>query len=363
LKQGGIFEAPQDQKDLYRPVQNQDEATGQPTTQPTPVAPNPEPVAQRPAPEPEPPKVVPPPPPPVVVKDQRPDKATYLKAEVKFDAIVRQEDNRKAGEELWDLSQKTADPVDRYVLLFESTRAFFRAGDGERGLAVLDEIGKQYDVNVLEFKLRSLEAARKMRDLPKTACTAATIVGIHAIADVRNTGRYDLLEKLAVSVRAVAYRAGEGDMPAQATALANDAELIGKLFAAARGAAQTMKTTPDDASANQAKGEFICFVQNDWVTGTPMLAKSADPELREVARYELRPPADAKGQLALADRWWKLGEDRRSMAIAALYKDRACYWYDKARSHLEDVDRLHAEKNLKNRPPRLWGAAEKISVN
>jgi hypothetical protein len=179
-------------------------------------------------------------------------------------------------------------------------------------------------------------------------------VGIHTIYEVRETGRYDLLEKLATAVRAVSFRTHDADLLAKATPLAAEAQSLGALFNAAHYALERLKKNPDDPTANMSKGLFMCFVQNDWTTGIGYLTKAGDPKLRELAKHEEAKPADTKGMLDLGDEWWNTAAERAGTSTEMLYRERACYWYDQVVGQLDGADKARVEKNLSNRPQRAW---------
>src|SRR6185312_914073 len=52
-------------------------------------------------------------------------------------------------------------------------------------------------------------------------------------------------------------------------------------------AATTLADNPDDAAANLLVGRHLCFVTEDWEQGLPMLAKSSDATLKDLAAKSL----------------------------------------------------------------------------
>ena len=91
----------------------------------------------------------------------------------------------------------------------------------------------------------------------------------------------------------------------------------------------TLKTNPTDPEANLTVGKHLCFAEDKWADGLPMLAQGSDAKLKDLAAADLKEGASAKGHIKLGDAWWdfaadKAGPDWKGSA------GRAAYWYRKA---------------------------------
>jgi hypothetical protein len=117
-----------------------------------------------------------------------------------------------------------------------------------------------------------------------------------------------------------------------------------KTFQAAQ---ERLKTEPDNAEANLAAGEFLCFVQGDWAQGLPHLSKGANAELKALADQEVSvPPTDSADQVTLADRWWDLAllAKRRKRDLLLLH---AGAWYQlAAQGELTGLSKSRVETRL-----------------
>ncbi len=67
--------------------------------------------------------------------------------------------------------------------------------------------------------------------------------------------------------------------------------------------------------------KFYALVKGDWKAAIPLLAKGSDAKLKEAAEADLGEPKSPDEQVALAERWWALGEK---------YRERALHWYGTA---------------------------------
>jgi hypothetical protein len=114
-------------------------------------------------------------------------------------------------------------------------------------------------------------------------------------------------------------------------------------------ARKTLTTTPDDAAANQALGEYLCYYKLDWEQGLPHMAKASDEALKKAAGLDVANPEKGTEQLAVADAWYEIAkeldvktDERQKGSLLA----RAQEWYEKATSDLEGLDEASAKKRL-----------------
>ena len=111
-------------------------------------------------------------------------------------------------------------------------------------------------------------------------------------------------------------------------------------------AKEQLKTNPDDGAANKLVGEYICFQKVDWDSGLPLLAKSEDAELRDLAQADLDSPEEASEQLKIGEGWYKVSQDQDTELAQGAVLTRAEDWFRKALSGVEGLDEAHAKKRL-----------------
>jgi hypothetical protein len=86
------------------------------------------------------------------------------------------------------------------------------------------------------------------------------------------------------------------------------------------------QTSPED---NLTAGKRLCFEENNWTKGLPLLAQCDDAELRRLATADLKENATSRERLKLGDRWWDFAGNEVGAAWKALQL-RAAYWYRQA---------------------------------
>lgn len=70
-----------------------------------------------------------------------------------------------------------------------------------------------------------------------------------------------------------------------------------------------------------AVGKFLALVKGDWKAAVPFLARGSDAKIKEAAEADLADPKSPEERVAVADRWWALGDK---------FKERALHGYQEA---------------------------------
>ena len=109
-----------------------------------------------------------------------------------------------------------------------------------------------------------------------------------------------------------------------------------------------------DPETNLDRGKRLCFVENKWTEGLPLLAECSDDQLRRLAAADMKEHASPRERLRLGDHWW----DFAGNEVGAAWKgsqQRAAYWYRQA-VPLPPRRKVEVEKRLKDmeeQPPGL----------
>ena len=85
-------------------------------------------------------------------------------------------------------------------------------------------------------------------------------------------------------------------------------------------------SNPED---DLAAGKRLCFVENKWDKGLPLLVRGSDAELKRLAAAELKENATPQQRLKLGDRWWDFAGNAVGLEWKAA-QQRAAYWYRQA---------------------------------
>ncbi len=108
-----------------------------------------------------------------------------------------------------------------------------------------------------------------------------------------------------------------------------------------------LRIEPNDPAAVEEVGRFLCFIKGDWDAGLPLLARSENTVLNEIAKADIAGADAPAGMLVLADAWWDLSSRTTQGVFRQACRDRAVAWYTAAHGLLPDsLDKLHCKARL-----------------
>jgi len=218
------------------------------------------------------------------------------------------------------------------------------AGQTEKALATIDEIGRRFEIDPFEMKYSALQAmAKATLNLAQRKELAKRIfaVGEAALAaDDFKTA--ELLWNLA---NAHATKARDYVLAKEAAAAAKEAAQRKEQFQPVQQALDVLRAQPGDPAANLTVGTHYCFVKGDWQKGLPRLAVSADPLLKPLAEKDLAAPKPTAERLALADAWWEVAEKQDPEAQQQVRRHAAA-WYEPILADLKGDEKTRAQQRL-----------------
>jgi hypothetical protein len=241
--------------------------------------------------------------------------------------------------------KETSTAAERFVLWRKASELARDAGDGVLMFQIIDAMGERYEIDLLMVKGAMLKTlAQRASD---TARIRSVISASHQYADdaVRHD-RYDL----ALAAAKLAHEACVGPQGREFRKAAYDRvrqlEAQHEKQQELEAALAAVQANPHDSEANLYLGRLYCFEQSDWRRGLPHLARSANPELANLAAEDLKAPEDAPGRLQLADAWWDLAQAREGEEKNALLL-RAGQWYKAALPDVSSaLEKVKVEKRL-----------------
>lgn len=241
------------------------------------------------------------------------------------------------------------DLTNRYVLLRVARDMATEAGDAETAVRAVEEIGKSFQVDLLQLKGAALSAARKSASLSKQrkalAEQALALIEEAVARDDFVAARY--LAQLALDA---ARKAREGDLTKRIVARSKMVTEVAEEYSAAKDAFQTLEEKPVDPEANLAAGKYLCFTKGNWDKGIPMLALGKDGQTTKLAIKELEGVTDVGGQVAIGDGWWALSETKDGLTKKRA-RERAVAWYRLAFPKLTGLVKAKVEKRLAGSTP------------
>jgi len=297
---------------------------------------------------------------PVAARLPVPDEETQKKATedirdiYKADYTGRQPEDRAAlAAKLLKRGMDTKEePGRRFAYFREARDLAARGGDAELSLRAIDEMGKVFTVESLSMKAAALDLAVKALRSPDAA---KKLVGqaLTAAEESESADDYEQAAKLLALAHSAAVKSSDRFLPGVITQRQNRLKRLRAEYAKIAEAVKTLTVKPDDAEANRTVGKFQCFIKEDWKKGLPMLARSGDAMLVELARKDRANPATAAGRAELGHKWWELAEKQSDARIKSAVQRRAQRWFRDALPLLDGDEKIRVESRLERKIGRL----------
>ena len=161
--------------------------------------------------------------------------------------------------------------ANQYELLRVAWDLATQAGDAKLAMQITDEIASVYAVDAPNARLATIKTTDKFArsSAQRAALATATLQLADEAADADD---YDRATELASLGLAAARKTRDGELVKQIVAREKQIKEAAETYAKAKVALATLENDPANPAANQAAGEYYCFVKKDWTKGVPMLA-------------------------------------------------------------------------------------------
>ena len=241
-----------------------------------------------------------------------------------------------------EATQTNDDPTARYVMMRESRDLLVQEGEVYDALRLAGRMEKEYSIPGVEAELAAIAPPRLNSDRPNRSPQIANCaLGVAEVA----------LRRLDWDGAAKAIQQARAEASDRISPLALRVESLAKRVRLAQEAAdavkagmQQLQAHPEDPAANLTVGRALCFDQDQWDAGLPLLARAGDPELRQIVRLEMRKPAGGEEALHLADEWWSL--PAKSGVPKSQSQQRAAHWYGISLHGLSGLHRMLAQERI-----------------
>lgn len=240
------------------------------------------------------------------------------------------------------------DPTIRYVSATQSLELAVKVCDAKLASDQVHGLTLYYDLDAWELKAKTLSqlaSVAKTPELRKLIAGGAFDLVEKALTDER----YDAAVQLAATASELAALLPDKAFRAKAIEAHARARRMQQEAAEVQTAQERLARHSDDAAAHLLIGRFFCLERNDWDSGLPHLVRGSDAELGAIANRELAGAPKPEDQLALADAWWELAEQRHDPLDAPWVKgmrNRAAYWYRRALPQLSGFAQAKAQKRI-----------------
>lgn len=236
--------------------------------------------------------------------------------------------------------QQTVDnPIMRYALLREAEHRFAELGDGATACDAIDFLARDFQIDAPADKLTAASDAWKKVQTPAQLWTLA--LRVLALVDAALLAeRDDDAAKLISLVTQAGRRLKSADLQKQAERLRTLARSRHDRQKLLENVLVGLKDKPDDPGANLAAGVGLCLLRGDWQRGLPLLARSGDKRMVEIAKLEAAAGQDAAKRPALMDAWLAEAANQRG-AMRAEYELQAKYWLGRGLLEPAAIDPAH----------------------
>ncbi len=236
------------------------------------------------------------------------------------------------------------DPVGQFVLLSQAAQLAAEAGMSGLVLKAVDRQAESFAIDPWQMKIELLE---KAAGAPVTNSLKVPLAKdcLTVIDGAVAAERFDAAQSLGRVALVVVRRARDRTLTKTIVQRVKELETIKAGYERAAAAKKTLAENPDDPAANTAWGTYLIAVRHDWSAGLPLLAKSDNAALADIAKKDLARPTDLADRVALADGWYDLGKnaDRESKGA---YESRAVWWYLQVRAEVDGLAKVRVEKRL-----------------
>jgi hypothetical protein len=236
------------------------------------------------------------------------------------------------------------DPTERFVLLRESRDQAILAGGGASALKAVNQLGREFAINVAQAKADVLEAVAK-RTVQTPANKLLVTEALEVLTEVLKEEDADAAERIFKVAQTAAKNTGVAPVMATVEEKRGAVEAKQKEAAQLKAARDTLEKDPVDPDANLVLGRHLSLIQGHWDEGLPMLAKASDAKLRALAVKDLSTPGPGAERAELGDGWWDLAATLKDKARANVRR-RAYYWYFNALAGLDGAVKLRAEQRM-----------------
>lgn len=207
-----------------------------------------------------------------------------------------------------------------YALLAEAAALFARAGDLPRAFTTVTSAADKFDGAVLPLKAYAALAVASPTTPKQAGDLHAQLTELATEASLAS--RYDLAVDVSAALVNALKRPAFKGLRDDAVRNAKQVAAASDAFKAASPSADKLKSDPADPGASLAWGRFLCFYQQNWQAGLPLLAQSQDKTWAPIASRELKPPDKPAELLQLGDDWFKAG-DKEKDPLRLLSREKA----------------------------------------
>ena len=238
--------------------------------------------------------------------------------------------------DLLDEAKKIEDsPATRFALLALARDLSLAAGEAERFREVTEELCREYELDLVQERTRSLVEAAEERH-PAAVRSSLALLAVELALEAVQAEAFETAEQLAKAARQYAnmplgIKGRDPNAIRLATELVERIPWYKEQRDLAVQAEKTLAENPNDAKASHVLGIYDALIKEQWERGLRLLLKSDDATLRSLAEAEqaANRSVTAVEMVKLADDWLASVPSLEAPYQRAARR-RALSWYETA---------------------------------
>ncbi len=247
---------------------------------------------------------------PVPSKAQRKESLKLIRSLFPSQYADRSDEGKRklAGMLLKQAQDISDDPVSQYVLFEQASEIAQKVGAAKTAWDATEGIIKEFDVDAFELKYEVLRVLSKT--LEDSALYSTLVADCQKLIDQRiELDQYELAITQSRKLLAVAKKGANEPTINLQDRSAKRIKRLASAYSAIKDQISIADSQSNNEAANQAVGEFLCFLKGDFEKGLPYLSNGDSAATKTLANQELNSAETTKEKVALADSWWELGEN------------------------------------------------------
>ena len=245
-----------------------------------------------------------------------------------------------------DAMATRGNPADRYSLLRVAKEMASSVGNVTTAYSAINQLEKNFQIDSLAWKTSTLEkTARNSREIDYEM---QTFLMLQLAEQAIREDRYELAKQITQAAQSPAESTKISDIIDQVADAQQKANDLQAAFVDLKSDRETLRLKPADTAANLSVGRFLFFAKRDWKRGASLLARGADPEVRQLGTMET---AESPDELSVGDHWWEAAK-LLPVNDQITAKERAADWYRRALPKLEGLQRSRVETRLMELPSK-----------
>lgn len=257
-----------------------------------------------------------------------------------WEAAQQLPDRQTLARKMYDDGVQTAsNQTLRYALLREAEHRATDLGDAATACDAIDQLGRDFQIDPLPEKLTACDEALKKAQSPTQLWTLA--VHVLVLADRALVAeQFDDARKLISLTTLAGRRLKRTDLTKYAERRQAMVRSRGEWHDRLEKALARLQDEPDDPAANLSAGIALCLLRGDWQHGLPLLARSGEKRMTEIAGLEAVAGKDAAMRPALVDAWLAEAPNQTG-AMRTEFELQAKYWIERGLPEQGPTDSAH----------------------